>query len=129
MKRERAEQRRRAIVASGVVLLWAAFTLTPALPVAAADAVTDQNVAERAASAKTAADHEALAAYYKAAAAAAAAKVKSHEEMLEATQKAGRTAPSWKTHCRNWIAAYTKAENEAQSLAAEHERLAKEAGM
>jgi hypothetical protein len=116
----------RLIVAA---LTWAALTLAQAPAVSAADAVTDENVAERVASAQTAADHEALAAYFRAQAAAAGEKVKLHQNMLSSSAKkvAGKSWVSWEMHCQSLIRSYKNAQKEAEQLAADHERLAKEA--
>lgn len=110
-------------------LMWVAFTLGSVQPVRAADAVTDGNVAERIAGAQTAADHEALAAYFRAQAAAAGEKVKLHQAMLASvTAKwAGKNSASWERHCRSLIRMYTDAQKEAEGLAAEHDAMAKAA--
>lgn len=111
-----------------VAALCIALILAQVSPAPAADAVTDDNVAERVASAQTAADHEALAAYFRGEAAKAGEKAKVHEDMLNSLRKVGgRTWPSWKTHCENLIKRFKEAQKDAQELAAEHERMAKEA--
>lgn len=108
-------------------LMWAAFTLGSVQSARAAGPVTDDNVAERLASAQTAADHEALAAYFRAEAAAAGEKVKLHQAMLaSATKKvAGKSWVSWELHCNGLIKMYKDAQKEAEGLAAEHEAMAK----
>jgi hypothetical protein len=112
------------------LLLCAASTFISARPVSAADAITDDNVAERVASAQTAADHEALAAYFDSQAAAAAAKIKLHEKMLtSANQKiSGKSAASWEMHCKSMIRSYKEAQKEAEALAEAQRGMAKEAG-
>lgn len=106
----------------------AALALTLGLggQVWAADAVTDQNVAERIATAQTPADHQAIATYYKGLAADAAAKVKAHESMLASYEKVGGKGGVLSAdHCKTLIKTYGDAESHYQKLAAEHEALAK----
>jgi len=91
--------------------------------------VTDANLAQRVESAKTAADHQALATYFNSQAAAAAAKVKEHREMLAAFKKSGgRPAQVWDPHCQVLIKSYTDAQQSYLALAQEQEGLAKQAG-
>lgn len=111
------------------ILLCSASTFVPVRPASAHDPITDDNVVERVASAQTAADHEALAAYFDAQAAAAAAKVKMHEKMLASPNLgiAGKTAASWEMHCKNMLRNYKEAQKEAEALAATQRSMAKEA--
>ena len=101
-----------------------------ALPMSvAASAVTDENVAERISTAKTAADHRAVTTYYRSKAAAAAAEVKRHEEMLGVY--GSQAAPGWhamKPHCQKLIDAATEEKAQFEHLAGLHEKLAKEDG-
>jgi|RhiMetdeSRZDD1v2_1073273.scaffolds.fasta_scaffold79262_2 hypothetical protein len=55
----------------------------------AADPVTAQNLKQKIISAKTAADHKAIAAYYRVEASKAKVKVTEHQEMAEAYRKTG----------------------------------------
>lgn len=111
------------------ILLCSASTFVPVRPASAHDAITDDNVVERVASAQTAADHEALAAYFDAQAAAAGAKVEMHEKMLASpNQKAlGKITASWETHCKNMIRSYKEAQKEAGALAEAQREMAKNA--
>lgn len=91
--------------------------------------VTDDNVAERIAQAKTSADHEAIAEYYKAQAAVAAAKVKEHEAMLASYKNvAGTSLEIMRNHCKGLIQSYGQEQREYEALAKEHEKLAQAAG-
>lgn len=114
----------RALIGAFILLL---------LPLAtrAADTgpVTEANVAQRVQAAKTAADHEALAAYFQAQSAAAAQKVKDHEAMLASfNQIGGRPSQVWKTHCESLIKSFRTAAKDYQMLAQEQSTLAKDMG-
>jgi hypothetical protein len=90
--------------------------------------VTDANVAELTATAKTAADHEALAAYYQAKAAEAAEKVEFHEAMLRSVRKAGsKQYSAMRPHCRTLIRSSRAAQESYEDLAEIETQLAKEA--
>ena len=92
--------------------------------------VTEQNVAERVASAKTAQDHEAIATFFKAQAAKAGEQAKEHEAMVgtwKATT-AGRGLYAMRQHCEANIASYKKLQKDYEAMAAEEEKMAKKAG-
>ncbi len=114
----------------GPLIALAFAVLTTGAAVAVAADVTDQNVAERIASAKTAEDHHALAAYFKGQAAAAAGKVKEHEAMLASWQKttAGGSLEVMRQHCKSAIAAQKKLQKDYEALAEAQEQAAKKAG-
>lgn len=89
--------------------------------------VTDENLADKVVAATTPADHDALAVYFRGIAATNAKKVGEHEAMMTRMIAAGgKPSATWQTHCKGLIAAYATAQKEAEELAAEHERLAKE---
>jgi hypothetical protein len=116
----------------GALTLFAALllALTVAGPLAgvARAQVTAENVAERIAAAKTAADHEALAAYFRQQAAAQADKVKLHEDMLARYKKVGgKPYETMITHCQTLLGNYRQAQKEYEALAEEHAKMAKEA--
>lgn len=104
--------------------------LTLSTGVVIAETVTDANVAKLTATAKTAADHEAIAAYYQQEAKEALERVKLHENMLRTT---GPAAPgkqlfnSMKPHCERLIKAYQEAAEDYEALAELQLKLAKEA--
>jgi len=110
-----------------IVLLWGALLTAPLSQALAGGDITDSNVAERLASAQSAADHEALATYFRGQAAAAGEKAKVHESMLTGTNNMGNGSASWEMHCRSLIKTYKDAQKEADALAAEHASLAKAA--
>jgi hypothetical protein len=92
--------------------------------------ITDANVGQMMASAKTAAEHQALASYFKAQAAAAEQKVKEHEAWLADLKRAGGGGKAYANslpHCETLIASYRKTQQSYLSMAAEEEKLAKSA--
>ena len=97
--------------------------------VAIADEVTEQNVAERIAAAKTPQEHEAIATFFKGQAAAAGEKAKEHEAMLGSWKKStsGRSLNVMRQHCEDAIASYKKLQKDYEALADEHEKMAKKA--
>lgn len=125
MKRQ-AQMTRGAVICTGVFLL---LTAVEAPRSVAADAVTEDTVAARVSAAKTAADHEAIAAYYRAQAAEDAKQVKHHEAMLKAYDNvAGVSKEIMRQHCQRLITSYRQAQEAFEGLAAEQEKLAKAAG-
>ena len=85
------------------------------------------------AAAKTAADHEAIAAAYDKEAADLEAKAKDHMSMDKAYRsmsvgKKGTAHVSMSAHCQKLVAQYTAAAEENRQLATEHRAMAKAAG-
>jgi cytidine deaminase len=78
-----------------------------------ADTITDDNVEAALASAKTAADHQALAAYFTAKSKEAQANVGKHQRM--AGVFGGKGSQAWDGHCRSLMRTY---EDQAQDYAA-----------
>ena len=107
-----------ALLAVGIVIAAPANRAT----VAAAD------IAEMISSAKTPADHEAIAAYYDGEAKEARQKADEHRKMGEAYKKGGG-ALAGKTyfheHCEALTRSYTAEAKENESLAAAHRQMAK----
>lgn len=85
----------------------------------AAGPVTDDNIVERIAQAKTPAEHEAIAAYYKAQATVAAAKVKEHEAMVKAYK-----SKTMDRHCESLLQTYRAQEKDLMQLAKDHADMA-----
>ncbi len=108
------------------VIGLAGLVTTTSFKAAAAEEVTDANVADMAANAKTSADHEAIAAYYDRAAAAADEQVKVHEHLLEGYKKMPRFS-TMAMHCDRMLRAYKSAARENRALADEHRKMAKAA--
>ncbi|MEW5976400.1 MAG: hypothetical protein AB1898_11420 [Acidobacteriota bacterium] len=104
---------------------------TRAHAAAAAGAVTAKNLKQKITSAKTATDHKAIAAYYRAEAAKAQAKVTEHQEMAEVYRKAGfgtvsktPNAPGTIEHCNHLVKTYQSLAESLEMMAKEHEAMA-----
>jgi hypothetical protein len=113
------------------VFLAAAVILGSSLGYSAAVSVNAKNLKQKIATAKTAADHKAIAAYYQAEAAKAKAKVTEHQEMLEAYKKAGfgtvsktPNAPGTIEHCNHLIKNYQDLAESLTMMAKAHEEMA-----
>ena len=107
------------------------FGLTSVARAVAAEAVTTKNLKQKIATAKTAQDHKAIAAYYQAEAAKAKAKVSEHRDMAEAYKKAGYgTAskipgqPGTIEHCNHLEKTYEALAESLAMMAKEHEAMA-----
>jgi hypothetical protein len=97
----------------------------------AADPVTAKNLKQKIISAKTAADHKAIAAYYRVEASKAKVKVTEHQEMAEAYRKTGfgtvaktPNAPGTIEHCDHLITIYKDLADSLTAMAKEHEAMA-----
>ena len=116
---------RRTLIAAGVLMLLAASFVFPR-PAPADD---DADIAAKIASAKTAADHEAIAAYYDHEAAEARENAERHEKMGEGYKKAG--GPFLKTHlhehCEALVKSYQSEAKMFAQMAAGHREMAKNA--
>ena len=94
-----------------------------------AQQVTEDNLAQKIETAKTAADHEAIAAFYQAKATASTEEAKRHEAMLASYKKiGGKMYQAWENHCKSLIQSYNKEAKDYEMLAKEHEKMAKAAG-
>ena len=103
--------------------LAAALALGLAVPVIAAETVTDAQIA----AAKTPADHEAIAKAYDAEAATAEATANEHETMARTYKVGGSpkgTYAEMVRHCARLAKSYREAATEYRALAAEHRKLA-----
>ncbi|MBI3782865.1 MAG: hypothetical protein HY270_05630 [Deltaproteobacteria bacterium] len=111
------------------VALTAAILVSSARVAVAADpagAITEENVIEKVGQAKTKADHEALAAYFRSEAKEKADAAASHEAMLKSWGKdAGRPKEHMRSHCQTLIDAYTREQKALETLAGDQEKLAK----
>lgn len=108
------------------LILGAALMLAATPTVAAEDFDVDTAIA----TAKTPADHEAIAAYFDKEAAEAQAKVDNHAKMGAAYKKVGGALIAKQhldRHCDGFTAGYAKAAKEAKALAAGHREMAKRA--
>ena len=106
----------------GAVLVWSAVTPT--------GVVAEMSMEQLIESAKTKADHEALAAHYEAEAQALQEKANTHKRMSAAYRimpsKGG--AGGFTAHCDRLIARYEEAAKENLELATLHRQMAAEAG-
>ncbi len=89
---------------------------------ACAQTITDDNVVEAIAAAKTPADHQALAAYFTSKAEAAMAKVDMHRRMAAAF--GGKMRENLKMHCDALIGSYKQQAKDYTALAKEQQQLA-----
>jgi len=85
--------------------------------------VTDANVDASVAAAKTAADHDALAAYFTAKSKEALANVEMHKKMAGAFS--GKAASSWEAHCNSLIKSFQQQSEDYAALAKEQAAMAK----
>jgi hypothetical protein len=91
--------------------------------------VTDDNLAEKVAAAKTSGDHLEIAAYYRGIADASDKKVRQHERMLASVTSAPKgSGGAWTGHCKALIAAFKSTKKDAELMAQEHEAMAGKAG-
>lgn len=112
------------------VALLAAILAVGALAPAALSAGEDADLETRISSAKTAADHEAIAAVYEQQAAEAAAAAAEHTKMEESYKQAGGALIEKQhidAHCRSLASLYRKVEQENKALAKAHAAMAKDA--
>lgn len=107
----------------GLAILLAAALAVGLAGQAAADPITDDNVAAMVAAAKTPADHQALATFFKSKADEAKAMVQMHKTMGGAFS--GKQKENWGMHCRSLVATYKKQVKEYEALAKQQEALAK----
>lgn len=106
------------------IALIAVLTLVGATS-APAQTITVDNVAEMAANAKTAADHTALATYFREQAKVAEDGARKHRAMLT-TGPSNKTVRSvWDTHCRRLVKGFEEQAAAYEDLAKEQDVLAK----
>ena len=89
--------------------------------------VSDANAFEKSATASTAAEHEALATYFRAKAAQAGKEVDLHTKMLTASMN-GKNYAAMQPHCKGLISANQEAQKSYEELATMHSGMAKGAG-
>ncbi len=110
------------LLAAGLVLL-AATTLPRMQALAQDHVVTDANLKEKLATAKTPADHEMIAEYYDKEAAENEKKAELHRAMRNMYTK-----PINQLHCYPLVDAFEEAAHQDKALAAYHREMAKKAG-
>ena len=101
------------------VLTALTIGMTAPTQAVAADTITDANVADAIAAAKTPQDHEAIATYFRAQAAAQGEKVKLHEAMLKSWEKTvrGKSLEHMRRHCNDLIASTRKMQKAYEAMA------------
>ena len=104
-----------------------ALLLSAGWPSLAAAEITSDNLAEAVESAKTAADYEALAAYYGKLAEEQEARAKVHERMLPRFRDFAK-GQNLSSHCKRIIEDARKLAGQYGAMAKAYEQLAKEAG-
>jgi hypothetical protein len=95
--------------------------------VAVAETVTSENIAQRITDAKTPADHEAIAVFYRAQAAEADTKIKAHEKMKQSYRAFDKSSHYERWHrwyCDSLINSSRTTKNDYEALAEEHEHIA-----
>lgn len=98
---------------------------------AAAETITEANAGQMMADAKTAADHQALADYFKAQAAAEEKLVKYHEKWVADLKKSsgggGKFLANSLPHCETLLSSHRTAQKAYEDMAAEQAKLASSA--
>jgi hypothetical protein len=111
------------------ILLIAAASLPTYRAVAQSAAVTDDNLARSLANAKTAADQDAIAAYYNQEAADAKKKADIHRNAADTYQKLNIAKPVGMVNmCKGLVNYWDKVADQAKDLAKAHREMAKAAG-
>ena len=112
------------------IITTAAFAQTPVVPQAKPEHLSKQQLNTLIASAKTPAEHERLAQYYRAQASDYLAEAKDHESMV-AAYKANSSLSNEKNrtstigHCEYFVKTFKELAVKSQELAALHEQMAK----
>ena len=113
----------------GAILLGAAASMPTFRAIAQSAAVTDDNLTQSIASAKTAADQEAIAAYYDQEAADAKKKADLHRNTAETYQKLNIAKPVGMVNmCKGLVKYWDKVADQAKDLAKAHREMAKASG-
>jgi hypothetical protein len=102
--------------------LLAAVVIGSANSPVRADAITDDNVEAALASAKTASDHQALAAYFTAKSKQAQNNVQKHRSMSGLF--GGKGSQAWDSHCRSLMRTYEEQAKDYAALAKEQSAVA-----
>lgn len=111
------------------LVLTGIFVSVQGVALAGQAQVDNADLAQKIEKAKTAQDHEALAAYYRLKAREADAQIKLHQKMRKAYMMPGQHMPYRKPHmryCDNMIRSYTQIMQDDEALAEEHEQIARE---
>jgi hypothetical protein len=122
----KASMRNRIVRLTAAIILLAAAAVIPQ-PGHAVTPVTDDTLAAALASANTAADHEALAAYFRSKAEEEAAVIAKHEAMLANLKGKGKAYNNFLPHCRSIIHSAHQAKEAYEKLADQQATMAEAA--
>ncbi len=113
----------------GTMIILAAFAVVlsaASAREARADAITSDNVGAMVNAAATAADHQALAEYFRTEATAADKMARKHQSML--LSQTGKGHNIWDAHCRRLIKRYEELASDYRTMASEQDGMAKAVG-
>ncbi len=117
------------LAATAFLLMLGVWTFSSHQALGQQTTVTDDNLAQAIANAKTPADHEAIAEYYDKEAAENEAKAKLHLSAAKSYEAFKSMKPvGMANHCENLAKAFQKAAEQDKILAAAHRAMAKQAG-
>jgi len=121
---------KRTVLAALFLLAIAALVVASPAPNAAvatdSAGITEENFMEKVGAASTKADHEALAAYFRAEAKAKAESVARHEAMFKSWRNVqGKPKGHMRAHCETLLNTYAAQQKALEALAEDHEKLAK----
>lgn len=121
--------KRLSMILATVVLMLAAATLPATRAIAQSEVVTDDNLDQAITSAKTPADHEAIAAYYEQEAVGAKKKADLHRREAESYRKLNIAKPVGMANmCDRIVAMWDKISADNLKLAKDHHEMAKKGG-
>lgn len=120
----------RLLSISALVLICFMTVLAMSVAVFSQDTepITEENIYQRISDAKTGADYEAIAAYFRAQADKAQKQIRIHEKMKNSFshEKVGKgEAKMMQLHCQNLINSYQNAKQNYEEMAKEYEDMAK----
>jgi hypothetical protein len=131
-RKEKTTMKRLSIFLATVLLMLSAATLPATRAIAQQAAVTDDNLDQAIANAKTPANHEAIAAFYEQEAADTKKKADLHRRSAETYRKSGLFSrpvgmPGMGKMCDNVAAMWDQIAADTEKLAKEHHEMAKKA--
>lgn len=120
--------KRLTMVLATLFLVLLALVVRAPRAIAQQAAVTDDNLDQAIASAKTPAEHEAIADYYQKEAARLSGYAKLHHSTHKAYEKFHMKPTDMAHHCDELAKSYQRGADQAKALAADHLEMAKKAG-
>jgi hypothetical protein len=128
-KGRKTTMKRLSVSLAAMFLVFAAATLPATQLLAQPAAVTDDNLGQAITSAKTPAEHEAIATYYEQEAAEAKKKADLHRRAAESYRKMNIAKPVGMANmCDGVVGMWDKIAADASKLANDHREMAKKAG-